>query len=274
MFGFGYTGIISSMKKLPSGASYGALTTAWIAATSETDTTIITALNTLETDLTTYGLTAKIKVLYPMVGGTATKHKFNFMDARDLDAAFRLTFNGGWTHSSTGALPNGTNAYADTYFIPLTDNIVNSSHMSFYSRTLVSEGKISMGCYGVAVASDYNQLAISFGGTSYCNPNNGGGVIAATFSSNSQGLFIASRTSATNVFGQRNAVQTTGTATTARNENSIYIGALHEGLFSSTYHSIKECAFASIGDGLTTTEASNFYTAVQAFQTTLSRQVI
>jgi hypothetical protein len=32
-------------------------------------------------------------------------------------------------------------------------------------------------------------------------------------------------------------------------------------------------AFASIGDGLTNTEAANFYTAVQAYQTTLSRQV-
>lgn len=253
--------------------AYISLTTAWINATGETDTTIISALNTLETDLTTYGLTAKIKALYPMVGGTAAKHKFNFMDARDLDVAFRLTFFGGWTHSSTGALPNGTNAYADTYFIPLTDNIVNSSHMSFYSRTLVSEARISMGCYGVVTGSDYNQLAISFGGTTYCNPNNGGGAIAVTFSSNSQGLFIASRTSATNVFGQRNAVQTTGTAATARNENSIYIGALHQGLSSATYHATKESAFASIGDGLTTAEASNFYTAVQAFQTTLSRNV-
>jgi hypothetical protein len=35
----------------------------------------------------------------------------------------------------------------------------------------------------------------------------------------------------------------------------------------------RECAFSSIGDGLTDTQASNFYTAVQAFQTTLSRQV-
>jgi hypothetical protein len=35
----------------------------------------------------------------------------------------------------------------------------------------------------------------------------------------------------------------------------------------------QECAFASIGDGLTDTEAVNFYTAVQRFQTTLGRQV-
>jgi hypothetical protein len=35
----------------------------------------------------------------------------------------------------------------------------------------------------------------------------------------------------------------------------------------------RNCAFASIGDGLTDTEAANFYTAVQAYQTTLGRQV-
>ena len=254
---------------IKSAPAYGALTTAWIAATSETDTTIISALNTLETDLTTYGLTSKIKALYPMVGGTAAKHKFNFMDARDLDAAFRLTFNGGWTHSSTGALPNGTNAFADTFFNPSINNVANSSHMSFYSRTLVAEAKISMGCYN---GSDYNQLALNFLGTTYCNPNNGGGAVAVSFSSNSQGFFVASRTSATNVFGQRNSTQTTGTATTARNNVSIYVGALNT-TTGTQYPSSKESAFASIGNGLTNGEAANFYTAVQAFQTTLSRQV-
>jgi hypothetical protein len=255
----------------PTSSAYGTLTTAWIAATGETDTTIIGALNTLETDLTTYGLTSKIKALYPMVGGTAAKHKFNFMDARDLDAAFRLTFNGGWTHASTGAKPNGTNAYADSFFIPLTNNIVNSSHLSYYSRTLVSDFTIPIGCYGTS-GTDYNQIAISFGGTTYCNPNNAGTATGVTFSSNSQGFFIASRTSSTNVFGQRNAAQITGTAATSRNGNSIYLGALHSGLLTS-YYSTKECAFASIGDGLTTTEAANFYTAVQTFQTALSRNV-
>ena len=42
---------------------------------------------------------------------------------------------------------------------------------------------------------------------------------------------------------------------------------------SPTEFSTKECAFSSFGDGLTDTEAANFYTAVQRFQTTLGRQV-
>jgi hypothetical protein len=50
------------------------------------------------------------------------------------------------------------------------------------------------------------------------------------------------------------------------------IGALNnDGLMQNW--SNRQYSFASIGDGLTDTEAANFYTAVQAFQTTLGRQV-
>jgi hypothetical protein len=57
---------------------------------------------------------------------------------------------------------------------------------------------------------------------------------------------------------------------------SLFLGAVNlagAGLESPGAYSNKQCAFASIGEGLTDTEAANFYTAVQAFQTTLSRQV-
>jgi hypothetical protein len=49
----------------------------------------------------------------------------------------------------------------------------------------------------------------------------------------------------------------------------MYIGASRN---NANYFN-NEIAFSSIGDGLTDTEAANFYTAVQAYQTTLSRQV-
>jgi hypothetical protein len=39
------------------------------------------------------------------------------------------------------------------------------------------------------------------------------------------------------------------------------------------YYGTRQLAFATIGDGLTDTDASNLYTRVQAFQTSLSRQV-
>ncbi len=84
--------IINPYQVQPSGPSYGTLTTAWIAATGETDTTILSALNTLESDLTTYGLTSKMKALYPMVGGTSTKHSYNFMNT----SQYQLRHSLGW----------------------------------------------------------------------------------------------------------------------------------------------------------------------------------
>ncbi|MGA1049840.1 MAG: hypothetical protein ACO3UU_17695, partial [Minisyncoccia bacterium] len=80
-----------------------------------------TAINTLVVNLKAANIWTKMKALYPFIGSTATSQKFNLINPADTNAAFRLSFQGGWTHSSTGALPNGTNAYAETYIIPSTN---------------------------------------------------------------------------------------------------------------------------------------------------------
>ena len=64
----------------------------------------------------------------------------------------------------------------------------------------------------------------------------------------------------------------TGTGTSAFANLTLYVGAMN-GAGLVRYPTTKEYAFAFIGTGLNDTQASNFYTAVQAFQTTLSRQV-
>jgi len=244
------------------GGAYGTLTTAWIAATGETDLTILGALNTLETDLTTYGLTAKMKALYPMVGGTAAKHKFNFMDARDLDAAYRLVFSGGWTHSSTGALPNGTNAYADTKLNTSTVLSISSAHISHYARTTPNDG-VLMGNENLDCI-----LQLS-GGQLY-------GSLAAYFSNTTQAanaaFYMVNRPNGTNQKLIRNStilLNDSRTSTSFSNKN-ILLGAYNGG---PAYPSNAEVAFSSIGNGFTDTEAANFYTAVQTFQTALSRNV-
>ena len=254
--------------------AYGALTTAWITATSETDTTIISALNTLETDLTTYGLTAKIKALYPMVGGTAAKHKFNFMDARDLDAAYRLTFNGGWTHSSNGALPNGTNAYADTFLNEDATLTLNNEHISYYSRTNSTGSYGEMGTLDIATIGNPGiGLHLKWiDGNFYprVNDNNSGIANPGT----SEGLFVSNRTNSTQIRAFQNGVLKLITSNSIAKTNfTIYIGALHRQDGAIVFYTNRQCAFSTIGSGLSDTEAANLYTAVQAFQTTLSRQV-
>ncbi len=55
---------------------------------------------------------------------------------------------------------------------------------------------------------------------------------------------------------------------------NIYIGGLNPSSGNTLYlYSDRQTAFNFIGSSLTQTEIDNFYTAVQAFQTKLSRNV-
>jgi hypothetical protein len=269
-YGLGYSSLLRRSSG-PSGPAYGALTTAWIAATGETDLTILGALNTLETDLTTYGLTSKMKALYPMVGGTAAKHKFNFMDARDLDAAYRLVFNGGWTHSSNGALPNGTNAYASTG-IKVSDFAADSIGTGVYLRTNTDVLGADVGTFDTSRF----QLLTRYAGAIYSGfPASN--VTATGSTTDSRGLTSIGRVSTTSrkTFKNGSLVFTSSetlTSTVGINTYDFKIGA--SGGSSITWYSNKQNSLTAFKLAFTDTDEANFYTAVQAFQTTLSRQVI
>ena len=114
---------------------------AFFTAAGITDTTQKSAVNQLVLDLKSYSIWSKMKALYPFVGGDATKHSYNLINT----ANFQLTFSGGWTHSSTGALPNGTNAYANTGFNLNSNGSLNNQHISYYSRTNSNGTEVEIG---------------------------------------------------------------------------------------------------------------------------------
>jgi hypothetical protein len=241
----------------------------FITAASISDSTQQTAINTLVTDLKTYNIWNKIKAIYPFVGGTASTHKWNLKDPRDLDSAYRLEFNGGWTHSSTGALPNGTTAYADTKLKP-TDMAQNSAHMATYLRTQNDNG-VDMGC-----STNYYFYMTAKSGAS--QPPSGFLNLASAPVTGTQlptqAFYLVSRTnSTTNKLFRNTSLITNITSTSSAPEAyNIYLGAANRnnGMWQP---SSREQALTSIGDGLTDTESANFYTAVQSFNTTLSRNV-
>ena len=263
-------------KKFIFGGSYSGVDAdalAFLTATGITDPTISSAINTLVVDLKGYGLWSKMRAVYPMVGGTAVTHKFNLKNPLDTNAAYRLVFNGGWTHSATGALPNGTNAFASTFFSPnfLTPT---SGHISYYSRTAIASS--TSGEMGVYKTNFLFHMHVRYTGNIFYGFVNTAGATAYT-NSNSQGLFTATRRSVSDNEAYRNGVSigtnTNGLGTvTIGNSFDVVLGALNQVGVIGNYSS-KQCAFSSIGDGLTSTENANFYSAVQAFQTTLSRAV-
>jgi hypothetical protein len=64
-----------------------------------------------------------------------------------------------------------------------------------------------------------------------------------------------------------------GVNSTTLSTNSFWLGATNNFSGGAYYFSPRELAFATIGEGLTATEASSLYTIVQKYQTTLGRQV-
>ena len=243
---------------------------AFITAASITNPTQQAAINTLVVDLKGYNIWTKFKAIYPIVGGTASSHKYNLKDPRDLDAAFRLTFASGWTHSSTGMTP--LNTFANTFFNPNSGFSTNDNvHLSYYSRTNSNGTEIEMGST-INLAGPYLMLEIRTSGTTYYIMNSVGSYATAS-DSDSRAFYIGNRigTAEKGFRNNTNVISRTSTASPRPNFNT-YLGAANYG-GTATYLSTKECAFSSIGDGLTDTEAANFYTAVQAYQTTLGRQI-
>ena len=246
---------------------------AFITAAGLTNPTQQNAINTLVLSLKANNIWTKMKAIYPFVGGTATTHKFNLINPADTNAAFRLVFSGGWTHSANGAAPNGVNSYADTFLTPNTSLSQNSSHVSYYSRTQSNGTEIEIGS---ATANNFGDprtlLEIRTSGITYYAVNSQG--IYITYSdADSRAFYIGNRTGASVINGWRNStkVATGTTVSFGLSTRTFWLAALNSG--ATPLYSTKQCAFSTIGDGLTDTEAANFYTAVQAYQTTLGRQV-
>jgi hypothetical protein len=254
--------------------------TAFITAAGITDATQQSAINTLVTDLKGYGIWTKMKAIYPFVGGTSSTHKWNLKDPRDLDAAFRLVFNGGWTHSSTGALPNGTNGWANTFITPNSVFSSNNAHGSFYSRSNTAQSKrTSFGCYDTAGQPIFT-LGLNYDATAkmYTNVGDLNYPVSGITNTNTTGFYSTSRTANNSLILKKNGL-TVGSNTNTVIVNSLpslrtlAISAMNTTGFNVAEFDNKQVAFTSFGDGLTDTEASNLYTAVQAYQTTLSRNV-
>jgi hypothetical protein len=200
----------------------------------------------------------------------ASQFKYNLVNPVDSDAAFRLVFNGGWTHSSTGATPNGVNGYADTNFNPLTNLNVNSNHQSVYLRTENTyQNVVDIG------QTDNNWLSAVYWGvagrTYIYNPTNAI-LITSTTTTGSNNLSINTRRNSTDfAFFNNNTKHGTNTSLNVSSFTSGNVTLASAG--GTLYFSPRQNSFTSIGDGLTDTEAANLYTIVQNFQTSLNRQV-
>jgi hypothetical protein len=236
------------------------------AAGSSLSATEKTAINTLVVQMKTDGIWTKMKAIYPMVGASGAACAQNLKSS-----SFTGTFSSGWTFANTGVTPNF--AYMDTQFNPTTQiSDDNKGSFGIYSRTDRLDTFVRQhGAVGLSGAILFVLKSSSKIQNYLHNPNNSTQIP----NTNSQGFFQMSRTSITNTFHSKNNSVTSVSLTTAQRPNvNMYLGARNNtNGIANTFDDI-EISFAYYSDfGLTSLELTNYYTAVQAFQTTLSRQV-
>jgi len=215
------------------------------------------AVNQLVISMKTTGVWNSTKAVYPMVGASAAACAQNLRSD-----SFTGTFTGGWAYSSTGVTGNGTNTYMNTTLIPNTQLTQNSTHLAAYLRVTNSANNVLVGTtalyllnYGYAAIHNADQVAVNTAGQT--------------------GFFLNSRIMSTQIKQYKNN-SILGTYTinsTTPTANSVFVGASNGGVNGPNNLVNGQIAFASIGDGLTDQQESDYYSAVQAFQTTLSRQV-
>lgn len=237
---------------------------AFITAAVITDATQKSAINTLVVALKSNSLWTKFKAIYPIVGGTASTHKWNLKDPRDLDAAYRLGYAGGLTHNASGMTGNGTSGYAVTYVNADTHLIAANNHLSNYCSTDTNGSIVDMGSANLALFQRLSNTARSY------NPTTN---IINVANTTSLGFYVSSRTSTTShkLYKNTSILGSSTTLTTTALTSSI-IGLLNPQDFGS-YYSNRCYGWFSIGEGFNDTEESNLYTIVQAYQTTLGRNV-
>lgn len=258
--------VTNTSKPISTAIVYDADAAAFFTAASITDTTQKSAVNTLVLSLKSANIWTKMKALYPVVGGVASAHAVNLK----TPGIYNLSFATGWTHASTGMTPNGA-TYANTNFnlqSIITDT--NNFSLSYYSRINIDSG-CDIGVFNSS-ANSASQIFPKSSGIRYVRMFSS--FTTESTSESTSAFYINSRLSSTTVKAYRNGnTLTTLPLTNLGNINyNVYIGARNN-VNTADAFSTRQCAFASIGDGLTDADVSNLYTAVQTYQTTLGRQV-
>jgi hypothetical protein len=251
-------------------ADAAAYLSAVVTAGGTTNPTISAATNTLYTSLKAAGIYSQLTAFYPTIGGTQSSHQ---VEGKTPGGAYNLTFNGTWSHTSAGMKPVSSSPYATTNLNPFAVyGGTNIMSMGVYTtETNLTGDRYHLGAY-----TDGNNF-ISLGGRSGSlatfNAN------TTTFTINSVESYGFLTLSSNGTIANMNLYRSSfsGNTSNAPEGNlpanlQFYLGALN--LANSYYESsFVNQNFAFFGGYLTPAQITSFQTIVQAFQTSLGRQV-
>jgi hypothetical protein len=226
--------------------------------------TISAATQQLFYSLRNDGILDKLDTMYPIIGGVANSHALNALSV----GTYYGTFNGGWTHSVSGATPNGINAYISVGYNPNSNG--NDVSLGGYTNEPGYTGTLLGGYDGV---TDLYQVRLNTP-SGQANLQASSTLASATNKTLSitQGFIAVARRDNTTLDYVQNSSAFTSTETYAPVNANIFIGARYANGGVDSYGN-KRIAFIFEGKKLTASELQTLYSRVQTFQTSLGRQV-
>lgn len=225
------------------------------------------AINDFFVGLKDDGVYNKIYAMYLPIWSNAANNKWNLIDPRDLDAAFRLSFFGGITHDSFGFKGNGTNGYANTHINYLNEGYdVANYHASMYIN---NDSNVGID-YGADVSPGTTQFYFTsktslVSDRSVFRTESGLSVLDP----NSLGYYIGNRQSLNvkQVWKNNSIIaSSTNTAGESFQNFEATLGALNRD-GTPSFYSGKRFAFFTAGEGLSNTESNNLYSRVSTLMT-------
>lgn len=252
---------------VPAGdADANAYIAAIIASGGTADATTQSAIQTLFTDLKSAGLYSKMFAFYPVVGGVAASHAIN----AKRNTTYDLTFAGGWTHGTSGMTSNGSTAYANTHATPQDLGTNGTGYDNHHQLITVNDNTIR-GYEGAGPGTNGYLITRSQGSEYFSN----GSIIQVGIQYDNVGQQILNRTAVNSMHGQYQASGGTITKTVVRTNTAsnittgdIWIG----GVSNTSFKTSNRYIFQSIGDGLTDSEVSDLFAAINTFNNSLGRR--
>jgi hypothetical protein len=261
---------------------------AFIAAAGITDPTQQAAINTLVKNLkgqgnlnNSFDFWSGILYAHPHIGGSASSNKFNLKNPLDTDAAFRLGFNGGWTFSATGSTPNGTNAYADTFFNPSAQGLsLTNSSLYIYQRQapIIGTTRTQMGARDTAST---DTACLIWGNAGSAERSTLAGAISSNYAppvAEASAGILGSKMATLNgdrnlqLYANGNSRGSAAAQTTSQPNFNIYLAAMNVNGTAAEFFN-REIAFDAVLGGVSAANALLWHQIIQQFQTDLGRAV-
>jgi hypothetical protein len=238
-----------------------------------TNSTQRSAVNFEMVTLKAGGVTSGYIASYPLVGGTATTHKWNMFNSLDTDAAKRLTFAGTITHDANGMQGNGTNGTANSFINPSLD-LTNDFTAWVYSRTTTTATS-TRADFGILGTAPFPGTYLSV--NSHTNTGNAANFTndSAAAQPNTSGLFLLKRVGTTITLKRNNVVIRTYTASslTLLNGQIRLMSGLVLPSAIVNYSNKQYTDFGFLNVGTNDTQDTAIFNAVVGKETILGRNV-